>query len=298
MERTGTTSKINNTERYSNHRTGNIKITILIDNVPDNNKCLHYEHGLSMFIETKDKRFIVDTGLTGLFAENAKTLGIDLSTLDFCILSHGHIDHTGGLNALYESNKNIKTYLSERIFNEQYFSSRHVEKKNLSTDYNTLEVHKDIISPLEKSTWITSGIAAVFCSNRDFPLPKGNTFLTKKAGEDEVPDDFKHEISLAIHTDEGLVICSSCSHNGVMNILKSCIDFTQENRVKAFVGGLHFVDCNQTEKEVTDFCKDISRHYPDIQIFTGHCTCDKAKSFLQKSSVNIKFFHTGSSLII
>ena len=63
-----------------------MKITVLTDNIDGAN--LKGEWGLSHLIEYGNKTVLLDAGLSGLFAENADKLGIDLETVDFAVLSH------------------------------------------------------------------------------------------------------------------------------------------------------------------------------------------------------------------
>ena len=58
---------------------------------------IHAEHGLSFYVETEKHKLLVDTGQSDLTWENAGWLGVDLSSVDLAILSHGHYDHSGGL---------------------------------------------------------------------------------------------------------------------------------------------------------------------------------------------------------
>jgi metal-dependent hydrolase (beta-lactamase superfamily II) len=53
------------------------------------------EPGLSFLIETAGKKILFDTGYSDLFLANAEKMGIDLRELDFIVLSHGHLDHSG-----------------------------------------------------------------------------------------------------------------------------------------------------------------------------------------------------------
>ena len=55
------------------------------------------EWGYSIFIETDDLNILFDTGATGATVQNAARMGVDLTTVDYIVLSHGHGDHTGGL---------------------------------------------------------------------------------------------------------------------------------------------------------------------------------------------------------
>ena len=75
-----------------------MKITVLTENTISKNAeisklPLQGEHGLSLFIQTQNKNILFDMGQTNLFAKNASLLGINLQTVDFAILSHGHYDH-------------------------------------------------------------------------------------------------------------------------------------------------------------------------------------------------------------
>ena len=58
------------------------------------------EPGLSFLLETAGKKILVDTGYSGVFLANADKMGIGLRDLDVVVLSHGHLDHTGGLVTL------------------------------------------------------------------------------------------------------------------------------------------------------------------------------------------------------
>jgi 7,8-dihydropterin-6-yl-methyl-4-(beta-D-ribofuranosyl)aminobenzene 5'-phosphate synthase len=72
-----------------------IKISTLSENT-----ALHGyigEYGLSLFIEADGKRILFDTGLSFSACHNAQLMGIDLTRVDCIVLSHGHLDHTGGL---------------------------------------------------------------------------------------------------------------------------------------------------------------------------------------------------------
>ena len=97
-----------------------MKIYTLMENtVKDEQFCC--EHGLSLYVETAKHKLLFDTGGSPAFAENAAKLGINLSQVDLCIISHGHNDHGGGLAKFLELNSTAPIYISRYGF-ERHFS--------------------------------------------------------------------------------------------------------------------------------------------------------------------------------
>lgn len=87
-----------------------IIIKILIEDTTDDNR-LHNEHGLSLYIETDEQRILFDVGASPLFVENAKIMGVDLAKIDSVVISHGHNDHGGGIEAFLRENSNALVYI-------------------------------------------------------------------------------------------------------------------------------------------------------------------------------------------
>lgn len=85
-----------------------MKITVLTDN--NGHEELDGEWGLSFLIEYKDCKVLLDAGATDLFMKNASLLGIDLSDIDFAVLSHAHYDHGNGFVPLFEQNKQVRLF--------------------------------------------------------------------------------------------------------------------------------------------------------------------------------------------
>ena len=73
-----------------------LEMKVLIDNLAE--APLVGEWGLSILIDVDDRKILLDTGASGLFAQNAERLGIDLGSVDTGVLSHAHYDHADGLD--------------------------------------------------------------------------------------------------------------------------------------------------------------------------------------------------------
>ena len=271
-----------------------MQVTVLVDNSPGNGtRQLCCEHGLSFLIEHNGVKILCDMGATGLFAGNARELGIDLSTVDFAFLSHGHNDHSGGLYTI-PGITDRPVYIHRAASEYDFFSSRRGEKRYIGTDHNVLNSLEKQIIYLNGNSELTPGIFAIQCKGGNHARPYGNRFLTKEDGTTEQPDDFVHELSLSFITPDGLVIVSPCSHCGALNIIEAAIKVTGCNRVAAFIGGLHFVESEVCMDEASGFAKEMNRLLPDTVVYTGHCTCDKAKRVLEKELKRVRFFNTGS----
>ena len=73
-----------------------MRITALVENTSARPELIA-EHALSLYIESNGYKILFDMGASDAFVQNAKVLGIDLNTVDFAVLSHGHYDHGGGM---------------------------------------------------------------------------------------------------------------------------------------------------------------------------------------------------------
>ncbi len=84
-------------------------VKVLVENTEGEG--LGAEHGLCLYVEYKGKHFLIDSGASGLFAENADKMGVDLNRVYMAFLSHAHYDHSGGYNEFFKRNKHATAYL-------------------------------------------------------------------------------------------------------------------------------------------------------------------------------------------
>jgi 7,8-dihydropterin-6-yl-methyl-4-(beta-D-ribofuranosyl)aminobenzene 5'-phosphate synthase len=85
----------------------NSQITILYDAF-GTDAAMKKDWGFSALVEIAGKRIIFDTGNDpDIFAANVKAKGIDLTKIDFVVLSHRHSDHMAGLNYVLSVNPTV-----------------------------------------------------------------------------------------------------------------------------------------------------------------------------------------------
>lgn len=241
-----------------------MKITVLIENTtsrPD----LACEHGLSLYIEACGKKLLFDAGQTGAFADNAKTLGIALSDVDFAVLSHGHYDHGGGLLRFLECNETAPVYLRREAFGPHYNGTDKYIGLDPALRCCGRLIFAEDVQPLGE------GITLLSCRGRDFYHPLNSFGLKYKGEEGFLPDDFRHEQYLLLEENGKRVCISGCSHKGILNIVRWF-------RPDVLVGGFHFVKLTDPAA-LTDAARELLAG--STTYYTGHCTGGEQAAFLK-----------------
>lgn len=279
-----------------------MRIVSLIENISN---CEKYtsEHGLSLYIEYKGKRYIMDTGATGKFIDNANIKGIDLKNIDLVIISHNHYDHIGGLEKLFEINNNVKVviekgalqkFYSKTVMNENYIG----EREGLFTDY------KDRFIFIDSKYNIADGFDVMTCDTIDENfICKDRKRLCVLKNNSLVEDDFSHELFAVINDNNKIIVLSSCSHIGIINIVMNVKNTYSDKKISYIIGGFHMrglfgmdtLNCDES------YVKEVANKLDELgveNIYTCHCTGTKAYSiFKEVFGKRTKYFVTGSELI-
>src|SRR5947209_3491353 len=92
------------------------QITILYDAF-GKDASMKKDWGFSALVEVEGKRILFDTGNDrDIFAANVKAKNVDLTNLDFVVLSHRHSDHMAGLSYVLSVNPKVKIYAPREGF--------------------------------------------------------------------------------------------------------------------------------------------------------------------------------------
>ena len=257
-----------------------MKITVLIENTALRED-LAAEHGLSLYIETKDRTILFDAGQTGAFADNAEKLGIDLNKVDVCILSHGHYDHGGGLKRFLEINGHAPVYLSRHAFGA-YFSS----ETYIGLD-PALERNPRLI-PVGDVLELAQGLTLCSCNDSPRPFAFGVFGQTVRQNGVHSDDRYLHEQYLLLEEGGKKYCFSGCSHKGVLNILHWF-------RPDVFFGGFHFIRMVPDGRELEDAARQLVQ-FP-ARYFTGHCTGREQYAVLkQHLGERLEYLSTGTAI--
>lgn len=276
-----------------------MRITVLVENTGPSE--FKIEHGLSLYIEFNDKKYLLDAGPSDSFFKNAHALSIDLGRVDKAVLSHGHYDHGDGFMVFLNQYKDKVVYGAKNIFDDYYSGSGgSVHYIGLSSK---LKQMKNRFNTISKDTKIDEKIYLILddiSNTKEIGVQKK---LYKKVDDVLQPDNFDHELSLVFDTPKGLVICNSCSHAGLESIVDN-IKKRLNKPVYAYVGGLHMKSTKNhietssfTEEQIQNLCIFIEKN---IQyVLTGHCTGNVSYDLLKKYLKDrIDFLTTGKTIEI
>ncbi len=266
-----------------------MKITVLIENTkPDNRQELESEHGLSLHIADAHGEFLFDTGASSRFDRNAGAMNINIADVKFCVLSHHHYDHGGGLLQFFKKNAGATVYLGKSTATEFYFRAfGGLLSKPIGLDPALLNNHGNRLVFLSGETEIVPDAHILTSIQQAKPIPKGNAKLFRKHDGKLVPDHFDHEIMLVIEGKKGLIVFTGCSHNGILNMLDTVTARFPGKAIQAVFGGFHlmgipiFNTMAGSPAEVMDLGRQLLS-YPVEMYYTGHCTGKKAFSTLKE----------------
>jgi len=250
------------------HRAKSIDIKILSTMLADDDGI--GEWGFSALVVVDGHRILFDTGAREDTVQiNTHDLKIDLTNVPDVILSHNHIDHTGGLMTLRRGvmAKNpdalVHAHAGEGIFANRGSKRMETVRHDYEATGAKITIH-DAPFELYPGVWLTGPVPRVY-PERNYNTSATITNPDGSKREDNIPED----TSLVIDTDRGLVVVTGCGHAGVANILDYARKKVRNAPVHAVIGGLHLY---QADDERLKWTSGKLREFGVQNILGAHCT--------------------------
>ena len=234
--------------------------------------------GISAFVEYGGKRILFDTGNDSeIFAHNVEAKGVDLTRLDFVVVSHRHGDHTSGLNYLLTVNPSVPIYAPKEnfgVFGAALPGTFYKRDESLPAEMRYFDgnppekIEFGSAWPQGKFTWVTETKEVA---------PGFHLIILK--GSWGVDLDVM-EISLAIDTPDGIVLIVGCSHPTIEKIVETARSVTGKP-IHLVVGGTHLLPAKP--EEITRIASVLRDELKVAWIAPGHCTGEPAFAILKES---------------
>ncbi|MGA1985631.1 MAG: MBL fold metallo-hydrolase [Candidatus Sulfotelmatobacter sp.] len=253
------------------------KVTILYDAFGES-KELTKDWGFSALVEHNGKRILFDTGNNAtIFEHNVKALGIDLTKLDFVVISHRHADHATGLRYVLKVNPNVTVYVPADGANG--FGGAPISNTFLRADESLPAKMRYFggANPEQFSSGKLYDTGNFVLVNQQTEVSPGIFLLrtvSQKKGTLELP-----ELTLAIKRPNGLLLVDGCSHAGIEAILEAAA--AVDPRTEIVFGGLHLV--TTPLEEIDALVENLKTKWKVQRIAPGHCTGEPAFARLQKA---------------
>jgi 7,8-dihydropterin-6-yl-methyl-4-(beta-D-ribofuranosyl)aminobenzene 5'-phosphate synthase len=263
--------------------TSRLSLTVLVDNTTLTDRYFTAEPGLSFLLRTAGKKVLFDTGYSGVFLANAKRMGITLLDLDYVVLSHGHLDHTGGLVTLIrllteakieDMAHNVPELVAHPLC---FYPKEKLPLQNNGSILDEAEIRRQFPTNLSRRpVWITDDLVFLGEIPRKFSFEQrdpGKRIIHLRDGRTE-PDQLLDDSALVFRSGAGLVIITGCSHAGICNITEYAREVCSERRVVDIIGGLHLIAPSPSQ------LKGTGEYLQSLQLralHACHCTSHASK---------------------
>jgi len=247
-----------------------ITIKVVVENSVSRRKYLS-EHGLSFFIAAKGKKILFDCGQGSAFYANLYPMGIYVSLIDFIAFSHGHYDHTGGVEYVLGRNKKVLIYAHPSALLPRFRNEKGAVRDVGMPEYcrNAILKNKDMFKKVIKPTEICD---AVFLTG-EIPRKHDEEKMTEESfcsdSKGEIVDDIPDDQALYMKTHSGTIVLLRCAHSGLINTLDYIHELTNGKPFRAVIGGTHL---RSASKKRIRWTLDELKRFEIGMIAPAHCT--------------------------
>jgi 7,8-dihydropterin-6-yl-methyl-4-(beta-D-ribofuranosyl)aminobenzene 5'-phosphate synthase len=242
---------------------------------------LRAEHGFSALVTImkggRETRVLFDAGRTpdGV-VENMRRLELSARDIDIVVLSHGHWDHTTGMDGLVNE---IGRPNMPVLIHPEFWTRRRVafpgrdpvelpttSKRALQGAGFEIVEQRQPSFLLDGSLLVTGEVDRTTEFERGFP---GHEAHRHGAWQPD-PLILDDQALVATVRGHGLVVLTGCGHSGIVNILRYVRQLTGESRLHAVLGGFH-LSGRPFEPSIGPTCDALAELAPDFLV-PAHCT--------------------------
>jgi 7,8-dihydropterin-6-yl-methyl-4-(beta-D-ribofuranosyl)aminobenzene 5'-phosphate synthase len=258
-------------------------ITLMEDTSADSQ--WHAEHGLSFWIEYGDLCILFDTGQSDALIKNARALHVDIARTHAIVVSHGHYDHTGGLDAVLELAPQAILYMHPEALEPKYVEhgcqARSIGISRAAQNMIQQKARAGEVVWTNGPTEIHPGLLVTgrIPRHADFEDTGGAFFRDPKCVR---PDTLPDDQALICNAYQGPVVILGCAHAGVVNTLHYAASLTGQQHIYAVLGGMHLLNASRQRIRQTIV---VLRDYKVQHIGLAHCTGVHACRRLQQAFV-------------
>jgi 7,8-dihydropterin-6-yl-methyl-4-(beta-D-ribofuranosyl)aminobenzene 5'-phosphate synthase len=258
-----------------------MQLTVLVDNNTYIDRYFYGEPGVSYLIREGNLNILFDVGYSDVLLRNAQKMNLSLWDVDFIVISHGHIDHTGGLEPLIKyyseaAGEKIPHRTASLVAHPLAF---HRKQKEAFADIGSLIPVEKLalhfqLNLSQKPLWLSDKLVFLGEIERtnDFEAqhPLGKRVIDNVTEDDYLMDDS----ALVYQSPVGLVIITGCSHAGICNIVTYARKVCREERIVDIIGGFHLQQPGQIQLQKT---LEYFRQVNPTALHACHCTDLRSK---------------------
>jgi 7,8-dihydropterin-6-yl-methyl-4-(beta-D-ribofuranosyl)aminobenzene 5'-phosphate synthase len=249
------------------------------------------EHGFSTLVKTtavgSTHTLLFDFGFSeNGAAQNAATLGVDMTEVEAVALSHGHSDHTGGMEKLTAliGKRDIPFVVHPSAFKSpRYLKLGEEFKINFPKLTREMVKHAGLSVVESEKPYPLLDNTVLFLGEipRSTDFEKGFPIAHYQKDGKEVWDAIEDDTSIVMNLkDKGLVIVSGCAHAGIVNTVRYAMAVTGIDKVHVVMGGFH-LSGPFFEPIIDRTTEELKKIHPAFIIPT-HCTGRKAIMTMEK----------------
>lgn len=248
-----------------------MQLTVLVDNNTLIDQYYLGEPALCFHLVDGEHTLLFDTGYSDVFIRNAPLLGLDLAAVSTIALSHGHNDHTRGLQFW----RSAGLPACRLVAHPHALLSRTAQGLEIGCPCDPEELRRTfVVDSPTTPTALSERLLFLGEIPRVHDFEPLRAMGTLRNGAEEQDDLLLDDTALVYRGEDGLFIITGCSHSGICNIIEYAKKVCGDTRVQGVIGGFHLLE---TSPRLTRTIEYFVRNNVRL-LYPCHCVSFAAKA--------------------